>query len=65
MDDGGFDARHVSAPSEADGRGEARVTTATEGMPADLREKCPEAGNLFLGDTDFAQCPANELVKLS
>jgi sugar lactone lactonase YvrE len=40
------------------------LTTATEGMPADQREKCPEAGNLFIADTDFKSCPPIEVVRL-
>ncbi|HUR53384.1 MAG TPA: SMP-30/gluconolactonase/LRE family protein [Gemmataceae bacterium] len=40
------------------------LTTATEGMPAEQREKCPEAGNLFIADTDFKSCPAIEVVRL-
>lgn len=41
------------------------LTTATEGMPADLMEKCPQAGFLFLADTDFSACPPQEVVRLS
>ena len=41
------------------------LTTATEGMPADQREKCPEAGTLFLADTSFTAVPAGELVRLA
>jgi sugar lactone lactonase YvrE len=40
------------------------LTTATEGMPADQREKCPEAGNLFIADTDFKSCLPAEVVRL-
>lgn len=40
------------------------LTTATEGMPTDLREKCPEAGNLFIADTSLADGPKPEVVKL-
>jgi len=41
------------------------LTTATEGMPAEMREKCPEAGNLFIADTSLTDCPAGEAVKLA
>ena len=40
------------------------LTTATEGMPADQREKCPNAGNLFIADTDLKACPPTEVVRL-
>lgn len=41
------------------------LTTATEGMPAEQREKCPNAGLLFIANTDFPACPPYETVKLS
>ena len=41
------------------------LTTATEGMPAEQREMCPNAGFLFIADTDFPACPPSETVKLS
>jgi sugar lactone lactonase YvrE len=41
------------------------LTTATEGMPADQREKCPNAGFLFIADTDFPTCPPSGTVNLS
>lgn len=40
------------------------LTTATEGMPAEMRESCPEAGNLFLADTTLESCPVGEVLKL-
>lgn len=40
------------------------LTTASEGMPADLREKCPNAGCIFVASTDFADCPAPETVRV-
>ena len=40
------------------------LTTATEGMPADQREKCPAAGSLFIADTPLAAVPAAEVVRL-
>ena len=41
------------------------LTTATEGMPADQRGACPDAGNLFIADTSLTSIPAPELVRLS
>ena len=41
------------------------LTTATEGMPAEMRAKCPNAGCLFIAETQFATCPEPELVRLS
>jgi sugar lactone lactonase YvrE len=41
------------------------LTTATEGMPADMRAKCPNAGCLFIADTDLASCPPPEVVRLA
>ncbi len=41
------------------------LTTATEGMPADLRSKCPNAGCLFIADTQLASCPEPELVRMA
>ena len=41
------------------------LTTATEGMLADMRAKCPNAGCLFIADTRFADCPPPEVVRLS
>jgi len=40
------------------------LTTATEGMPAEMKATCPEAGNLFIADTTLANCPAPELLRL-
>jgi len=40
------------------------LTTATEGMPAEMRAKCPNAGCLFIADTQFESCPEPELVRL-
>ena len=39
------------------------LTTATEGMPADMREKCPNSGSLFIADTQFTDCPPQEVVR--
>ena len=40
------------------------LTTATEGMPIDMRAKCSNAGRLFIADTQLATCPNPELVRL-
>jgi sugar lactone lactonase YvrE len=40
------------------------LTTATEGMPADMRAKCANAGCLFIADTQLADCPPPEVVRL-
>jgi sugar lactone lactonase YvrE len=40
------------------------LTTAVEGMPAELRAKCPNAGCLFVADTQFAQCPPHAELEL-
>jgi sugar lactone lactonase YvrE len=40
------------------------LTTATEGMPADMRAKCPTAGCLFIADTQLADCAPPEVVRL-
>jgi sugar lactone lactonase YvrE len=41
------------------------LTTATEGMPADMRAKCPNAGCLFIADTQLKDCPSPEAVQLT
>jgi sugar lactone lactonase YvrE len=40
-------------------------TTATEGMPTELREIAPEAGNLFIAPLNLTTVPPIERVKLS
>ncbi len=40
------------------------LTTATEGMPTDMRAKCPTAGCLFIAETQLLDCPAPEVVRL-
>ncbi|MCE9565726.1 MAG: SMP-30/gluconolactonase/LRE family protein [Planctomycetes bacterium] len=40
------------------------LTTATEGMPAELRAKCPNAGCLFIADTQLESCPEPELLRM-
>ena len=39
------------------------LTTATEGMPADQRAQCPNAGCLFLADTRFTAIPPTDVVR--
>ena len=41
------------------------LTTATEGMPAEMKATCPEAGNLFIADTNLKECPPAEVVRIS
>jgi sugar lactone lactonase YvrE len=40
------------------------LTTATEGMPANLRADSPHAGQLFIADTDFQDVTKTETVRL-
>lgn len=40
------------------------LTTATEGMPANLRAESPHAGNLFVADTALDSTPPEEIVRL-
>jgi sugar lactone lactonase YvrE len=40
------------------------LATADEGMPADLRVRCPNAGCLFFTDTELASVPPSEVVRL-
>jgi sugar lactone lactonase YvrE len=40
------------------------LTTATEGMPPDMRARCPNAGCLFISDTRLETCPEPEVVRL-
>ncbi|OWK36523.1 SMP-30/gluconolactonase/LRE family protein [Fimbriiglobus ruber] len=47
-----------------DGSVKLILTTATEGMPADMREQCPEAGSLFIADTTITKAPAAEIVQI-
>jgi sugar lactone lactonase YvrE len=41
------------------------LTTATEGMPAEMRARCPNAGCLFIADTQFDSCPEPEFVRMA
>jgi sugar lactone lactonase YvrE len=40
------------------------LTTATEGMPSEMRAKSPNAGCLFIAETQFTDCPGPEIVQL-
>ena len=40
------------------------VTTATEGMPAEMRMRCPDAGKLFVAETPIESIPTQALVRL-
>jgi sugar lactone lactonase YvrE len=56
----------VTCPLLVEGEGgvELLLTTATEGMPPDLRVRCPNAGSLFLAPTGLGTCPEPEAVRL-
>jgi sugar lactone lactonase YvrE len=45
------------------GRTKLVLTTAVEGMPNEMREKCPNAGSLFIADTDLS-LQTIEIVRL-
>jgi sugar lactone lactonase YvrE len=47
---------------ERDGRVRLVLTTAVEGMSADLRQGAPHAGELFIADTKLESLPATSLV---
>jgi sugar lactone lactonase YvrE len=40
------------------------LTTATEGMPAEMRARCPNAGSLFIADTGLTSIPPAEVVHI-
>jgi sugar lactone lactonase YvrE len=40
------------------------LTTATEGMPEELRKNCPNAGDLFWGETLLHTLPPHEIVRV-
>ncbi|MCA8977071.1 MAG: SMP-30/gluconolactonase/LRE family protein [Planctomycetes bacterium] len=44
-----------------DGRTALIITTAVENMSDDIRRRCPDAGRLFVGETDFVVDPARLL----
>lgn len=46
-----------------DGTVKLVLTTATEGMPAEQRELCPNAGCLFLADTNLTTRPDGEIAR--
>jgi sugar lactone lactonase YvrE len=47
------------------GRQKLVLTTADEGMPADQRAACPNAGNLFIADTSLTSPPVPEVLRLT
>jgi sugar lactone lactonase YvrE len=49
---------------EFDGSVRIVLTTATEGMPDEMRKNCPNAGNLFWGTTSFVRMPTPEIIRL-
>jgi sugar lactone lactonase YvrE len=49
---------------ERDGKARLILTTATEGMPADQRVKCPNAGDLFWAEAPATSVPAASMVRL-
>lgn len=40
------------------------LTTAVEGMPPEMRARCPNAGCLFVADTGLTRAPAAEVVRV-
>jgi sugar lactone lactonase YvrE len=40
------------------------LTTAVEGMPPEMRARCPNAGCLFVADTTLAAAPSGEVVRV-
>lgn len=56
----------VTCPLLVEHEGAIRLvlTTATEGMPAEERVKCPNAGDLFWAPLGFVSAPAAEVVRL-
>ena len=49
---------------ERDGRVVLILTTASEGMPPEMRKRCPNAGNLFVAETTLKSLPVAEHVRL-
>lgn len=49
---------------EHEGRVRLVLTTATEGMPAEMRETCPSAGNLFWAETNLEKLPVSDIIHL-
>jgi hypothetical protein len=40
------------------------LTTAVEGMPPEMRSRCPNAGCLFVADTALTGVPVAEVVRV-
>jgi sugar lactone lactonase YvrE len=49
---------------EQDGKVQLILTTAVEGMPPEMRARCPNAGCLFVADTALTGVPAAEVVRV-
>lgn len=49
---------------QREGRVQMVLTTATEGMPAEMRKESPNAGNLFIAETTLKTLPETEMVRL-
>ena len=49
---------------EEDGKVKLLLTPADEGMPAELRARCPNAGCLFVADTDIETLPPVEVLRV-
>jgi sugar lactone lactonase YvrE len=49
---------------EHEGRVQLVLTTATEGMPVEMRRDCPNAGDLFWADTTLSAIPRPEVVRI-
>jgi sugar lactone lactonase YvrE len=49
---------------ESEGRIRLVLTTATEGMPAEMRRSCPHAGDLFWAETKLTEIPIPEIVRV-
>ena len=56
----------VTCPLLVSHEGSVRLvlTTATEGMPDEMRTTCPYAGNLFWAKTSFESVPTPEVIRL-
>jgi len=48
---------------ERDGKVQLVLTTADEGMAAEIRTACPNAGNLFIAATDLPRLPRGEIIR--
>ena len=67
MDGFGQGSPRVTCPLlvERDGGVKLILTTAVEGMPADQRRRCPNAGDLFIADTALPRVPPADVLRLS